>query len=119
MEGKETKEDEEEKGPTETRTKRFLPLGAVSRIPQMKLPGSDGQDLVTVSFPSSSHPTSLVPLPDIYTTCPELRNFPKISISELDDFLKDGKNKEKRGFDPEKLTVKPYVFCVALRNAFS
>lgn len=69
--------------------RKFLPLGSVSHRAISKglhQTTTKSPSVFTTSFVSREQPTtpSLSPLPDIYTTCPELRQFkPLMTLPEM------------------------------------
>lgn len=124
--------------------RKFLPLGSVSHRAITKglhQTTTKSPSVFTTSFVSCEQPTPPVisPLPDIYTTCPELRQFKPImtlpgmpihqsnysSASnsnnqnpllsqgiQIPHHLNDQKNKysENSNFDPNEQILKPFVF---------
>ena len=99
--------------------RKFIPLGSPTKLATKRAfpgtgPAGHGSDVVTASFmlidKKKPEPTKL---PDIFTTCPELRNFkpliaiPGVSPLNTDAQATDGKLDGK--FDPDKPILRPYV----------
>ena len=123
-------------------TKKYLPLGQVSRrqirnIDPKVQPSTPATEKLSASFYVQGQPHGFRPnpLPDIYTTCPELRQFkPALNlplVSELnndvpqeDDAAQQPKITKNKtfpvvhthgaeiisSFDPNAAVLKPYVF---------
>ena len=108
--------------------RKFIPLGGAARLPPKKaFPGGLGQpsqsDIVTASFLVVDQPKTVpVKLPDIYTTCPELRNFKPLmtlpGVGTLDTPVLESTPKPASSsssgskFDPDKQILRPYVFAL-------
>ena len=116
--------------------RKFLPLGATSHRAQVSkgLTPKPSPSVFTASFISRETPSSppVTKLPDIYTTCPELRQFkpimnlPDMTIgdksqpgahlfpqrNDANDDLgqKQNNNGNSSKFDPTESILKPYVF---------
>jgi hypothetical protein len=78
----------------EGRTRQFLPLSPISRF---QLRSSRSPDSLSSSFALPPRSDPRAPLPDIYTTCPELLHFRPI-------FEEDSR---PRAFDPNKSMLRP------------
>ncbi|OHT04353.1 hypothetical protein TRFO_28108 [Tritrichomonas foetus] len=106
--------------------RKFLPLGATSHRAQVSkglVPQKPSPSAITGSFVSrepQSKPTPVLQLPDIYTTCPELRQFkpimtlPDMTIHSPQPSLLAGESApssqhNKSSFDPNEAILKPYV----------
>ena len=99
--------------------RKFIPLGAPTKLAtKRQFPGTGsaghGSEVVTASFmlvdKKNRAPTKL---PDIFTTCPELRHFkPIIAIPGVSALNPDAQAKDEKSdgkFDPEKPILRPYV----------
>ena len=117
-------------GGSENPKKTWIPLGSVNRLPPKKQFPSLGRHglgdpsaIATASFQLPQMATRsppLIPLPDIYTTCPELRNFKPLhlpTIGTLDppvlattstpgSVLRSSPTEKK--FDPNEQILRPY-----------
>ena len=107
--------------------RKFIPLGPSARLPPKKLfpgtvPPPNQSDSITTSFAVvDRHKPVPVKLPDIYTTCPELRNFkpfmalPPVgttdsATTESTTAAKESGNSTS-GFDPNEPCLRPYVYA--------
>ncbi|OHT09998.1 hypothetical protein TRFO_20896 [Tritrichomonas foetus] len=110
--------------PRNERSRKYIPLGNGSSqrkpkthpdsSPQINSLGISGITNVTSSFCVDQPPRQVCkippPLPDIYTTCPELRTFKlAISLESIPKFNSIKPNLEGSTFDPNKKILKPFV----------
>lgn len=115
--------------------KRFIPLGSVRPPPKkspfnhVQLPTPGGNPTILSSSIVLHEPASpqIQPLPDIYTTCPELKMFkplialPPLMSNETPSMLSNkvlntdsraDSEKPNGEFDPDTALLRPYViFC--------
>lgn len=127
------KKDPWRSGGSENPKRTWIPLGSAHRLPPKKqfpslrptgLP--DASALATASFQVPQTVTRsppVVQLPDIYTTCPELRNFkplmtlptigtldpPMLATTSTPGSLLRSSPTEKK-FDPNEQILRPYFF---------
>ena len=105
--------------------RRFIPLtGTPKSAHRPQFPGvaalPTGSDVMTTSFMAIEQPKTVPPkLPDIFTTCPELRNFKPIislpdvaAIGERAQEAPGESDAHSSGskFDPNEPILRPYVF---------